>query len=123
MSTEAHHVCPGTCCGFLLSAACDEVVGWCLAADGEHIDLCRECAADCAFCGEEHEGNYALHRDGFGLGPELPLCDACGGYVRPSCDEIWYRIAKVGPYADARNADVPLAQLLRDVPRAELHSA
>jgi len=27
----------------------------------------------CAFCGGPHEGEYAIHRDGLGKGPEVPL--------------------------------------------------
>lgn len=47
----------------------------------------------CAFCGKPAEGNCAIHRDGFGVGPEVDLCDACGSYETPTCDEIWERIA------------------------------
>lgn len=46
----------------------------------------------CACCGKKAQGNYAIHRDGFGDGPEVPLCDACGGQPEPACEEIWARI-------------------------------
>jgi hypothetical protein len=48
----------------------------------------------CAYCGRLAEGNYAIHRDGFCEGPEVPLCDACGGHEEPTCEAIWARIAK-----------------------------
>jgi hypothetical protein len=47
----------------------------------------------CAFCGHPAEGNYSIHRDGFGVGPEVDLCDEHGGEF-PTCDEIWERIAQ-----------------------------
>lgn len=47
----------------------------------------------CTYCGKPAEGNYSIHRDGFGVGPEVPLCDACGGSEEPSAGEIWRRIA------------------------------
>lgn len=46
----------------------------------------------CVWCRQESQGNYAIHRDGFGDGPEVPLCDRCGGYPVPTCEEIWERI-------------------------------
>ena len=46
----------------------------------------------CAFCGGPSDGNYSIHRDGFGDGPEVDLCDTCGGDEKPSCCEIWDRI-------------------------------
>ena len=50
----------------------------------------------CAYCGEPAEGNFSIHRDGFGIGPEVELCDGCGMYPAPTCEEIWDRIAEVG---------------------------
>ncbi len=47
----------------------------------------------CSFCGKAAEGNHAIHRDGFSEGPEVPLCDACGGSENPTCEEIWDRIS------------------------------
>ncbi len=46
----------------------------------------------CAMCGENAEGNYAIHRDGFGEGPEVPLCDECGSFSTPTCEEIWEKL-------------------------------
>lgn len=48
----------------------------------------------CAYCGEPSEGRFTIHRDGFGVGPEVPLCDACGGDTWPSLYDIWYAIAQ-----------------------------
>ncbi len=48
----------------------------------------------CAYCGNPAQGNHAIHRDGFGEGPEVPLCDACGAYPEPTCEQIWARIAE-----------------------------
>jgi NAD-dependent SIR2 family protein deacetylase len=49
----------------------------------------------CANCGERFEGEveFAIHRDGFGIGPEVPLCHDCGAYPCPTCAEIWFNIA------------------------------
>lgn len=58
-------------------------------------DLEAENAPNCAFCGDPHEGNYAIHRDGFCIGPEVPLCDACGSEPEPTCADIWYEISEV----------------------------
>lgn len=52
-------------------------------------------AVPCAYCGRPAEGNHATHRDGgVGIGPEVPLCDACGGGESPTLDEIWERISR-----------------------------
>jgi hypothetical protein len=48
----------------------------------------------CAFCGDPAEGNYAIHRDGFGIGPEVDLCDECGQYPKPTCEDIWEEISQ-----------------------------
>ena len=48
----------------------------------------------CAFCDEPAEGNYAVHRDGFGEGPEVDLCNACGSKTTPTLETIWARIAQ-----------------------------
>ena len=47
----------------------------------------------CSFCGKPAEGNYSIHRDGFDAGPQVDLCDGCGGEETPTCEEIWERIA------------------------------
>lgn len=46
----------------------------------------------CACCDAPAEGNYSIHRDGFGDGPEVWLCDECGKDETPTCEEIWARI-------------------------------
>ena len=48
----------------------------------------------CVYCDGPAEGHYAVHRDGFGVGPEVPLCDACGGHLEPTLADIWTRIAQ-----------------------------
>jgi len=48
-----------------------------------HTELCANCARPA-------EGNYSVHRDGFGVGPEVPLCDWCGGSAASMrLDEMW----------------------------------
>lgn len=47
----------------------------------------------CVYCEKEAEGEYSIHRDGFCEGPEVPLCNDCGGSEYPSCPEIWEVIA------------------------------
>jgi hypothetical protein len=49
---------------------------------------------ECAFCGEAAQGNYSIHRDGFCVGPEVDLCDGCGGAPTPTEREIWDAIAQ-----------------------------
>lgn len=56
----------------------------------------------CAFCGGAAAGNYGIHRDGFGVGPEVDLCDGCGSGLKPTCEEIWDLIAQ--PVADDESA-------------------
>lgn len=50
----------------------------------------------CTYCGKECEGHFSVHRDGFGMGPEIPLCDACGGSPSSvlSLETIWDKIAQ-----------------------------
>lgn len=50
----------------------------------------------CVYCDEPAQGNFSIHRDGFGIGPEVALCDACGSTPTPTTGEIWTKIAK-GP--------------------------
>jgi hypothetical protein len=124
VSSHAEHVCKADrepCSGIFVCAACGKLKGWCCGAADELPDLCDRCATACAHCGKHVPLDYAtVHRDGFSLGPEVVLCATCGADDGPSAEEIWYRIAQVGPYAEARESGVPLQQLLRDVPRAEL---
>lgn len=47
----------------------------------------------CAACGQPAEGNFAIHRDGYGIGPEVPLCNGCGGGEEPTCADLWAAIA------------------------------
>ena len=46
----------------------------------------------CAACGAPSEGNRSIHRDGFGIGPEVWLCDGCGMGYTPTLEELWLRI-------------------------------
>jgi hypothetical protein len=48
----------------------------------------------CAYCGQPAEDNFSIHRDGFGVGPEVSLCDTCGSGPTPTAWEIWERIAQ-----------------------------
>lgn len=48
----------------------------------------------CAFCGQPAEGNFSIHRDGFSEGPEVELCDNCGGKQEPTLFEIWSQISQ-----------------------------
>jgi hypothetical protein len=122
---EAEHGCEPDhpCGGVFVCAACEKLKGWCCGAADELPDLCDDCATTCAHCGKAMPVELSLatiHRNGFSLGPEVPLCGACGAADGPSAEEIWYKIATVGPYAEARESGVPLQQLLRDCPRQEL---
>lgn len=47
----------------------------------------------CVFCKGHAQGNHCIHRDGFSEGPEVPLCDKCGGLSTPTCEEIWEQLA------------------------------
>jgi len=55
----------------------------------------------CAFCGGPAQGQYSIHRDGFGVGPEVDLCDGCGSEPEPTCEVIWDRIAQPSDDPDA----------------------
>lgn len=48
----------------------------------------------CAYCGNITEGNFSIHRDGLGEGPEVPLCNRCGGRKEPTEAQIWARIGQ-----------------------------
>lgn len=54
-------------------------------------DMRNEC--ECAACGHYAEGNFSIHQDGFGDGPEVDLCDHCGSQRDPSCEKIWQQIS------------------------------
>jgi hypothetical protein len=47
----------------------------------------------CAACGDPVEGEYSIHRDGFCIGPEVWICNGCGGEETPTCCELWADIA------------------------------
>lgn len=47
----------------------------------------------CVYCGEPWEGFYTVHEDSSMSGPEVPLCNRCGGGVSPTAGEIWRQIA------------------------------
>lgn len=53
----------------------------------------------CAYCKAPIHGEieFSIHRDGFAEGPEVPLCEKCGGHETPSCTEIWDRISQAEP--------------------------
>lgn len=48
----------------------------------------------CAYCGAPSDGTYAIDRDGFAQGPEVPLCDSCACHSDPSVETIWSRIGQ-----------------------------
>lgn len=54
----------------------------------------KKILAQCAFCGSPAQGKYSIHRDGFGDGPEVPLCNACGSKPEPTEAEIWSKIGQ-----------------------------
>lgn len=56
----------------------------------------------CAFCDAPATGDYAIHRDGFGEGPEVNLCDRCGSNDEPTERDIW---AKIGQAATCIQCD------------------
>jgi hypothetical protein len=73
-------------------------------ADGSPSTLVDEhivtTPVECAACGApveqpcgHDEGGHSIHRDGFCIGPEVPLCCACGAYEFPSCPTLWRLIA------------------------------
>jgi len=51
----------------------------------------------CVYCGELWEGFYSIHEDDSMEGPEVELCNRCGGSEVPTCREIWDRIASTKP--------------------------
>lgn len=63
-------------------------------AGGLRSAVARSQGVPCAMCLRAVQGNYSIHRDGMGVGPELPLCDACGGVEGPSCEEMWLAFRK-----------------------------
>jgi len=55
----------------------------------------------CAYCGKPAEGGFAIHRGGFGVGPEVDLCNACGSQETPTSWEIWEQIAQPSEHSFA----------------------
>lgn len=53
----------------------------------------------CVYCGITLIGvpPGGIHRDGFGVGPEVPLCQVCYG-PDLSCEEIWAKISQRKSY-------------------------
>jgi len=47
----------------------------------------------CVYCKKPAQGNFSIHRDDFGEGPEVPLCDECGKDPTPTCEQIWKRVS------------------------------
>lgn len=43
----------------------------------------------CVYCGKPSEGEYAIHRNSEMWGVTLPLCNGCGAYALPTCEQIW----------------------------------
>lgn len=43
---------------------------------------------ECAACDNEAGTTYGIHRDGFGEGPEVMLCDDCGSGFLPTCEKF-----------------------------------
>jgi hypothetical protein len=60
----------------------------------------------CVWCGKPSEGEYGIHRDGMGEGPEMPLCNEHGSQPHPTCEQIWERLARRPSTARARAAEV-----------------
>lgn len=51
----------------------------------------------CAYCDARIAADapvYSIHRDDFGEGPEVPLCEACGSGQTPTCEQIWAKIGQ-----------------------------
>ncbi len=61
---------------------------------GASIELQALLSGRCVYCGRAAEGNFSVHRDGMGVGPVVPLCDACGSNYEPTLYQIWARIAE-----------------------------
>ncbi len=84
-------------------------------ADGdirEYIAIATQPSAErieCAACGAEIQRcpghpeedsepgvGHSINRDGFCIGPEVPLCCDCGAHEFPSCSQLWRMIARRG---------------------------
>lgn len=60
---------------------------------------CAACGADAVEHAEPRRPGmgaaayYSIHRDGFGVGPEVALCDACGWHETLTIETLWRRSA------------------------------
>lgn len=54
----------------------------------------------CVYCDKVAGTRFAIHRDGFGEGPDVPLCDACGEDDAITCEMIWVRVAEKAAVAE-----------------------
>jgi hypothetical protein len=48
----------------------------------------------CAACGALTTGECSIHRDGYFKGPEVELCDTCGGPDGPTCEQLFAMIRR-----------------------------
>lgn len=59
----------------------------------------------CAYCGRtvptKYEQQFSIHRDGFGEGPQVPLCAECVGNEDITLGVIWAKIAHPEPLIEA----------------------
>lgn len=46
----------------------------------------------CTHCGTQTDGLYSVHKFGFGVGPEVPLCETCLNDV--DLGDIWRKNLK-----------------------------
>jgi hypothetical protein len=88
-------------------AASSRGLGWCAKHVTGYTGYCKDCYPEgdpalkrrvCAYCGKLAQGEFAIHRDGFGEGPEVDLCNTCGDCDETvlSCETIWEKFAKDG---------------------------
>jgi hypothetical protein len=64
--------------------------------------LCDDClraenTGRCAYCGNttsKEEFGGSIHRDGFLIGPQVPLCCLCAAEDGPTCEDIWAKISR-----------------------------
>lgn len=67
----------------------------------------------CVACGTPCVGAFSIHRDGFGVGPEVPLCRGCGAHELPTCETLWKWIAERLVGTTTTFAEAPCMRLLR----------
>ena len=88
--------CRASCGGVYVCDLCARPCGHCYGAHDQYADLCDFCATHCAACGRAAEGEYSLHRDGFSEGPQVPLCNFCGGEEEPTLGLLWQLFKRNG---------------------------